>query len=256
MQTLPIRIATIATGWDRKAWPSRLPPYGGGLHGTIRSLPDEKDLLTSGYTRFSYRDACRELVTGYTVSGLDPASPDCDPGRVLLIQRERLDGSGLVEYSMSASGEEQEAGWISVQRKADGSMLALIDEGEGDIVRREFPRETLLPGEAMSLVLGAAMRGDDEVPHVCLHPMDSGHAAIAVSRISPYEGQLNRTGQAAWTFVTSHIDAASSPKMPDVLEWTVVREDGVLLALSLDMPDMCWSFQLLAPATARASRFC
>ena len=241
--------STIATRRDQKAWLSRLPPYRGALHGTVHSLSGDMDLLTSGYVQFKYVGACLELIIGYVVSGLDPLSPDLDPDRVLLIRRERLDGSGLMEYSTTAVGEEREAGWISVQRKADGSMLALVDEGEGDIVRRELPPETLLPGEAMSLLLEAAMRGDDEAPHICLHPMDSSHAAMAVSCISPYEGQLNRSGHAAWTFVTSHVGASCSPEMPEVLEWAVVRDDGVLLACSLDMPDTCWSFQLLAPRT-------
>lgn len=213
------------------------------------------DLLASGYMQFKYFDACRELVMGYAISRLDPMSPNPDFSRVLLFRREWLDGSGLVEYSTFAFGEERQAGWISLQRKADGSMLALVDEGEGDIVRRELPRETLLPAEAMSLMLEAAIRGDDEAPHVCLHPMDSSHAAIAVSRISPYEGQLNPTNHAAWTFVTSHVDAACSPTMPEVLEWAVVREDGVLLACSVDMPDMCWSFQLLAPRATNPNIF-
>lgn len=249
MQTSPATTRTIATGLDRKAWLSRLPPYDSGFHGTLRSPQGEMDLLSSGYMQFRYFDACRELVMGYALSVLDPASPDSDSSRVLLFRREWLDRSGLVEYSTFASGEERQAGWISVQRKADGSMLALVDEGEGDVVRRELPPETLMPGEAMILMLEAAIRGDDVAPHVCLHPMDSSHAATAVSRIAPYEGQLNPTNHAAWTFVTSHVDVAHSPEMPEVLEWAVVREDGVVLACSIDMPDMCWSFQLLAPQT-------
>jgi hypothetical protein len=239
--------STKPAALDRTAWRSRLPPYRGGLHGTLRTAPGEWDLVTSGSLQYRYLDVYRELVMRYSMSAPDSVSPDFAPCHALVIQREWLDGAGLFERSGFDSAEVQEVSWISIRRNTDGTMVALSCEGAGEIVRRELPRETLLPAEAISLLLDLAIRGVDEARCTSLHPMDSSHASLAVSHISPYEGPLNIGGHAAWAFVTSHAGAPCSTEMPEATEWAVMREDGVLLACSLDTPDLCWSFQLVAP---------
>lgn len=233
-----------------QAWMSDLPPFSAGLQGTLRQPWNDRELLCSGRIEIRYSGGSREteVVLSFSLGAELRALMALPTNESRVIEREWLDGSGLLECSRDQTDGELRSEWLFVRRSGDGRMTALSLAEQ--LTQRELPPGTLLPGEVLSRLLGAARRGEHELSYPCLYMLDRTHAARAVSTIAPYEGNLVSDPELAWTITTRHV-AVDGDELPEAKECAVVRHDGIVLTWSTDSPDVTETFQMVAPRVYR-----